>query len=193
MRSADAAAASTICVISVPGSIVLPSWPNFAARLIASACTVRLSGWSFSIFSRVSCISAASSPGSPAIRSILILSNPSSRARWKICSTSSTVCFLPTRSSVFCCIVCGLTEMRVTGYLRITSSFSRVILSGLPASTVNSSTCSKSKFSRIVPSSRSSWSASSVVGVPPPIYTVSSVFPCISFAVAFNSLIIASR
>ena len=71
--------------------------------------------------------------------------------------------------AVFCCIVCGLIEIRVTGYFRITFSFSFVILSGRPASTVNSCTVSIEKLCSIHESRRSNCPADNVVGVPPPI------------------------
>ena len=51
---------------------------------------------------------------------------------------SVAVCALPMRRSVSSDIVCGLIEMRSTPCSRRTASFSRVIVSGLPASTVHS-------------------------------------------------------
>ena len=51
------------------------------------------------------------------------------------------------------------------------------MVSGLPASTVNSRQVDISKLSFTVPSTRSSCSALSVVGVPPPKYTLSKRSP----------------
>ena len=143
--------------------------------MTASECTVRLSGSRALTSSSVCLTSSAHSPGRPTIKSILILSNPHSLARAKACRVSSTVCFRPMRSSVFWFMVWGFTEILVTGCLLIAISFSLVILSGLPASTVYSFTCSTGKHASIWPSSRSSCSGSRVVGVPPPIYMVSRV------------------
>ena len=71
-------------------------------------------------------------------------------------------------------MVWGFTEIRVTPNSFSTRSLSAVMLSARPASTVNSFTCEKSKVFRSRERSRSSWSGSSVVGVPPPMYTLSS-------------------
>ena len=118
---------------------------SLVARFSAREWIVKLSGCRFSTFCSVCATSSFPSPGRPMIRSILILSNPSSLAIWKILTVSSTVCFLPITSSVFWFIVCGLTEILVTGNSFITCSFSLVMLSGRPASTVYSLTQVKSK------------------------------------------------
>ena len=47
-------------------------------------------------------------------------------------------------------LVCGLMEIRVIPHLRSTSNFSLVMLSGLPASTVNSRQSDKSKLHLIL-------------------------------------------
>ena len=140
-----------------------------AARLIARECTVILSGSRDSTSCMVCSTSSMPSPGRPTIRSILILSNPRSLASVNAALISSTVCRLPMISSVFWFIVCGLMEILVTGCFRITASLSRVILSGLPASTVYSFMWLISKYFSTSDNNRSSCCGSSVVGVPPPI------------------------
>ena len=67
--------------------------------------------------------------------------------------------------------------MRVTPPACRAASFSRVMVSGRPASTVNSEHREKSNCSRIFPQRAASWGAESVVGVPPPIYTAQRVSP----------------
>ena len=68
-------------------------------------------------------------------------------------------------------IDCGFILNRSTPYDFITRSFSRVMVSGLPASTVYSCTPSSSKAPEISLKSLSSCDALIEVGVPPPIYT----------------------
>ena len=63
----------------------------------------------------------------------------------------------------------GLTLIRSTPFFLRTASFSAVMVSGLPASTVRSTALARSNFSFSRPSSRSICSAVKVVGVPPPI------------------------
>ena len=139
-----------------------------AARLSARACTVISSGRSFSTISMVCETSSIPSPGSPTIRSMLILSKPRERAVSNARTVSSTVCLRPIRSRVFWFMVCGLTLIRVTGCARSTSSFSFVMLSGRPASTVNSIACDRSKSSSTAHRRRSICRGVRVVGVPPP-------------------------
>ena len=66
-------------------------------------------------------------------------------------------------------MVWGLTLRRVTPLSRRTRSFSAVMVSGRPASTVYSTAPPMSKRSFSRPSSRAICSAVRVVGVPPPI------------------------
>ena len=63
-------------------------------------------------------------------------------------------------------------DILLTPHCFNTSNFSFVILSGLPASTVNSFTVEKSQSSLILFMILSNCIAESVFGVPPPIYTV---------------------
>ena len=65
--------------------------------------------------------------------------------------------------------------MRVTPNSFKALSLSLVMLSARPASTVNSFTWEKSKEALTFDSSLLSSSGSSVVGVPPPIYTLSRI------------------
>ena len=136
---------------------------------MAKECTVRLSGDSFLISAAVYLTSSCVSPGSPRIISILMLSNPSSLARANASFTCSGECFLPMMRKVSSLIVCGLIDILVIPCFFNTRSFSTVILSARPASTVNSCTRPKSKYRYTAASSRSSSSGSKVVGVPPPI------------------------
>ena len=140
-----------------------------AALFNASECTVRLSGFNAFTCSKVSLTSSRLSSGSPMIRSMLISSNPSSLARWKLSTVCATVCLRPMIFNVSSFIVCGLMEILVMSHFFNVSNFSLVMLSGRPASTVNSRQCDRSKLHRILRISRSSWYGSSVVGVPPPM------------------------
>ena len=79
-------------------------------------------------------------------------------------------------------MVCGLMEILVTPCFLSTANFSSVMLSGRPASTVNSFTWSNGNVSFSLVISASSCEALSDVGVPPPKYTVSSVLPRITCA-----------
>ena len=62
----------------------------------------------------------------------------------------------------------GFTDTRVQPRSRRTESFSAVMVSGRPASTVYSVQPDRSMWSASSPMSRSSWGAERVVGVPPP-------------------------
>ena len=104
-----------------------------------------------------------------------MLSNPSSLASANASRVCSTVCARPIRFRVSSFMVCGLTEIRLTPASFKTRSFSRVMLSGRPASTVNSRSPAGVGFS--ISMSTFSSSAESAVGVPPPMYIVSSFFP----------------
>ena len=73
---------------------------------------------------------------------MLMEKSPVSRSRRNMRTMSSGVCALPMRSKVRCCIVCGFTLTRLTRCFFIESAFSGVIVSGRPASTVNSPVCS---------------------------------------------------
>lgn len=66
-------------------------------------------------------------------------------------------------------MVWGLTDTRVTPWAFKTANFSAVMVSGRPASTVRSPQREVSKDCSKAVSTRSSWSAASVVGVPPPM------------------------
>ena len=142
---------------------------SLVARFNAREWTVRESGFSASTFSNVCATFSLSSPGRPTIRSMLMLSNPRERAMRNFSSISSTVWWRPIRSSVSWFMVCGLIEIRVTGNLRMAFKTSSLIVSGRPASTVNSCTCSIGKSSVTFVSRRSICAAFSVVGVPPPM------------------------
>ena len=144
--------------------------PNSAAPFLsASVCTVILLGFKSSTCRIESAKPAASSAGSPAIRSILISSNPALTA----CSYASTVCravcLRPTASSTLSDMVCGLMEMRVAPPSLMTRSFWGSSVSGLPPSTVNSRQRDRSKFRLTASSSRAICALESVVGVPPPM------------------------
>ena len=142
---------------------------SLAARFTASEWMVTLSGAS-SFTSSIVCLTSSSvSSGSPMMRSMFMLSKPSSRASLKLCIVSSTVWCLPIISSVCCFMVCGLTDIRLMPFFFSARSFSLVMESGLPASTVNSRQSFKSKLHLIFLISLSSCAGLSVVGVPPPM------------------------
>ena len=95
----------------------------------------------------VSLTSSTPSPGRPIIKSMLISGIPARRRLWNISDTDSTVWFLPMRFKVRCCMVWGLQLTRVTPHCCMAASFTSDILSGRPASTVNSTVCSQQKLS----------------------------------------------
>ena len=74
-------------------------------------------------------------------------------------------------------MVWGFTEIRLAPPSRRAESFSRVMVSGRPASTVNSVPGAREKAVCSRSSRAASWGASRVVGVPPPMYTVRTVLP----------------
>ncbi len=144
---------------------------------------------SFSIESSEDLKPSAVSVGRPAIRSVLMLSNPHSRASSKAEKNSSAVCLRPIACKTESEVVCGFMLIRSTLFSFKAKRRSLSIVSGRPASTVNSRQVSILKLSFTVLSTLSSCSALSVVGVPPPKYTVSSLRPSTEAisAVAFNS------
>ena len=85
---------------------------------------------------------------------------------------SAAVCLLPTAARTVSFAVWGFIDILVTPASLRTSSFSSVMVSGLPASTLYSPSVGAPKHSAIAPVSILSSSALSTVGVPPPIYTV---------------------
>ena len=103
------------------------------------------------------------------------------------------MCCLPIRFKVSCFIVCGLMEILEIPCLRSTSSFSLSILSGLPASTVNSSRRDRSNLCSSADRSRSICIGSNVVGVPPPMYIVFTYLSANSCAISSISFSSASR
>ena len=93
---------------------------------------------------------------------------PAARTAFSASITSAALCFRPMAWSTVSDMVWGLTLTRSQPWARSTFSFSAVIVSGRPASTVNSRTEERSKLlSSAVQTSSSCW-ADSVVGVPPP-------------------------
>ena len=84
-------------------------------------------------------------------------------------SMSAAVWHRPMARSTFSSKVWGFTETRVTPWLRSTASFSAVMVSGRPASTVISSQAVRSKEVSKAVRTRSICSAVRVVGVPPPM------------------------
>jgi len=113
--------------------------------------------------------------GSPVIKSIFICLKPISSASLYASKVCVAVCRLPIASRTSSFKVCGFMLILSQPPSRIASSFSRVIVSGLPASIVNSRHFFISKEAFIAVISFVSCSAEKVVGVPPPIYTVSSL------------------
>ena len=128
------------------------------------------------------------SSGKPAIRSILILSKPIFLAISKHFRTISGVCFLPTLFKVCSFIVCGLMLILFTPPCFASYNLSFVIVSGLPASRVNSFIFEKSKFSFNLSNIAFKWCGSRVVGVPPPIYIFSTYAPILSITSAVLSI-----
>ncbi len=173
---------------SVPVSCIFSR--SFEALLTTSECIVRLSGANSLICESVSLKSPAVSPGRPAIKSIFILSNPFLRARLKASAVCLAVCLLPIISNVFWCMVCGFTDILPVPCLRSTFNFSSVILSGLPASTVNSTLLSTGKYLCNASKSLESCHSFSATGVPPPIYTLDSFLSlniCDEYSISLNS------
>ena len=84
-----------------------------------------------------------------------------------------TLCFLPTFCRVSSFIVCGFILILLTPCFLRTSKISLFIVSGLPASTVNSFILLKSNSLNNPFIKVSISSGDKVVGVPPPIYKVS--------------------
>ena len=82
---------------------------------------------------------------------------------------SAAVWQRPMARSTFSSKVWGFTDTRVTPWAFKTASFSAVMVSGRPASTVSSSQAERSKAASKAASTRSICSAVSVVGVPPPM------------------------
>ena len=162
--------------------------PRFNAR----ECTVIPSGASFKACSIEYLTMSSVSFGRPIIKSIFMLSMPQSLAKLKACITCLTECFLPIISRVSWFIVCGLMEILETFCFFKVINLSLVMLSGLPASTVNSFTLLKSKLSFNAFINLSNCAGSSVVGVPPPIYTELSSLSCNCLPRNLNSLITES-
>jgi len=113
------------------------------------------------------------SPGRPAIRSMLILSKPASRAFRKALTVSWAVCCLPIILSTSSLNVWGFTEILEAPPSLITLSLAGVIVSARPASTLYSLTLLRSKFAETESIITLSWDALIEVGVPPPMYIVS--------------------
>ena len=99
--------------------------------------------------------------------------SPAPAAIAKAFRISSALCDRPISSRVLSFIVWGFMLILPTPFFARDMSLSSVTVSGRPASTVNSLAGERSKLSRTSFRSSSSCSAESVVGVPPPIYTVS--------------------
>ena len=84
-------------------------------------------------------------------------------------SMSAAVWHRPMARSTGSSKVWGFTETRVTPWAFKTASFSAVMVSGRPASTVSSGQAERSKDVSKAVRTRSICSAVSVVGVPPPM------------------------
>ena len=82
----------------------------------------------------------------------------------------------------------GFTDTRSTPWARRAQSFSAVIVSGRPASTVNSEHRERSTYRSSCSSRSESWAAVSVVGVPPPIYTVRTERPSLRRTVPASAI-----
>ena len=115
-----------------------------------------------------------------------MLSNSNVFASANALLTSSAVCFLPMAASTPSSMVCGFMLILPTPHFLSTASFSAVMVSGLPASTVTSRMPDISKLSFTVLKTLSSCCAVSTVGVPPPIYTVSRQSPSSSMSTAMS-------
>ncbi|MPN13332.1 hypothetical protein SDC9_160653 [bioreactor metagenome] len=145
--------------------------------LSESVCTVMLSAPIETTRSIVLRKPDTLSVGRPAMTSMLMCSMPPRLTISIARSTSPDVCRRPMASSTASSIVCGLTLTRVTPCVLSTAIFSSSTVSGRPASTVYSSRCERSKLFSSSKSSASSCFAVSVVGVPPPMYTVLMLRP----------------
>ena len=128
-------------------------------------------------FSGASSITASSvrekpsgvSVGRPAMRSMFTAKPPQARTSSSASRMSCAVCLRPIASRTLSDIVWGLTLSLSTPWARSVRSFSAVIVSGRPASTVYSRRAERSNSRSSFPQSLSSWAAESVVGVPPPM------------------------
>ena len=111
-----------------------------------SVCTVIFSGASSislsMVFSKLSTVSV----GRPAIISVFIESKPTFLARSKLSKNCAVVCFLPIASRTLSFKVCGFIDTLPQPFALSTFSFSSVMVSGLPASTVYSRTVDISKL-----------------------------------------------
>jgi len=128
------------------------------------------------------------SPGSPAIRSIFILSKPHFFASSNASTVWCDVWRLPIVFKTSSLNVCGFIDILPTLAFFNAISLSCVTVSGLPASTVYSRKADKSKLSLITSKSFLSCEAERVVGVPPPKYIVSRRKPsCFAICPVFSS------
>ena len=158
------------CTISSTGLSIwlLPEANNAAARFKVRVWTVILSGFNWKIPSNVRRNPSGVSPGSPAIKSILMFLQPISRAKWNASMACCAVCLLPMVCKTVSSRVCGLTEIRSAPIARMVCSFSFVMVSGRPASTQYSRRWEQSKQRVMVSMIRAKSAASREVGVPPP-------------------------
>ena len=136
---------------------------------MAKECTVTLEAPSWMTPSKVRWKLVRSSPGRPTIKSALMLEKPRRWARWKASTTSWAVWRRPMLRSTWSDRDWGLMLMRLMSASRKARSFSWVMVSGRPASTVYSLISVKSKRRSSLVQSSSSCPALRVVGVPPPI------------------------
>ena len=97
-------------------------------------------------------------------------------------------------------MLCGLMEILVTPCVFMLRSLPSVMLSGRPASTVNSFDCSIGRYFSVIAIKRSNCSSDNDVGVPPPTYTLTICLPAshslhcvISFSKASRYASILSR
>lgn len=126
-------------MVSAPSlSIVTPFSVSVELRFILRVCTVIHSASSARIpsteFLKLSYVSV----GKPAIRSVFIFVKPHFLARAKASKNCCTVCFLPISRRTSSFNVCGFMLILSTLFSFKAFNFSAVIVSGLPASTVNS-------------------------------------------------------
>ena len=147
---------------------------------MARVWTVMFSGLRASTSSRESRKPSTLSWGRPAIKSMLMQAKPTSRAVQNASRMSRAVWRRPMAWSTWSDMVWGLMEMRSIPCSRSTSSFSRVMVSGRPASTVISRQPARGRWASAAASRRSSWDAERVVGVPPPTYRVRTRSPACS-------------
>ena len=139
--------------------------PFFSDRV----CTVTFSGERASTRSTVSVKPCTVSVGRPAIRSIFTAKPPTWRTFSRAETISAALWRRPMASSTVSLMVWGFTLTRSTPWRRSTCSFSTVMVSGRPASTVYSRIWDRSNSFSRAEHRRSSCSADNVVGVPPPI------------------------